>query len=78
MKWRIEVGNCARFRELPGAMEVDFHWSESGREWRPYDEGMADVYDEALNELKCAQTFMFGVALSGGGYREKTERDGCC
>jgi hypothetical protein len=39
----------------PGAIEIDFHWSERGVERIPYYEKMGEVYDAALNALKSAQ-----------------------
>jgi hypothetical protein len=71
MRWQVEGADWTRFRKLPGAIEVDFHWSESGREWRPYDQKMAEVCDEALNALKRTQEngtryiiFMHGSSTS--------------
>jgi hypothetical protein len=56
MRWKVAGGDWTRFRNLPGKkIEVDFHWSESGRERRPYYERMDEVHSEALNALKLAQ-----------------------
>lgn len=54
MRWKVGTGDWTQFRELPDTIEVDFHWSESGREWRSYEEKMGEVQDTALDALKRA------------------------
>ena len=54
MKWKNEVGNWTRYRELPGLVEVDFHRSgEEGGGY--YEDHMAGVYEDALAALRQAQ-----------------------
>jgi hypothetical protein len=55
MRWKVESGDWTQFRKLPAAKEVDFHPSESRRESRHYDEIMNEVFNKALDALKCAQ-----------------------
>jgi hypothetical protein len=56
--FRKGTGDWTQYRQLPGSVEeVDFHRSEDRRfDDRglptPYDERMAQVYDDALEALK--------------------------
>lgn len=45
-------GNWTRFRNLPGLVEVDFHWAEEGTREAPYWEAMGDVEATAMEALK--------------------------
>ena len=48
------TGDWTKLRDVPGLVEVDFHWSEYGRPQLPYWERMEEVREVAYNALEQA------------------------
>ena len=54
--FKTEVGNWTKYRDLPGLVEVDFHFSEIGEREVSYDEAMSSAHDLALEALRKAHS----------------------
>jgi hypothetical protein len=48
---RVDKGDWTLFRNLPGLVEIDFHYGRREGDLL-YEEAMATVYDEALRAIR--------------------------
>ena len=51
--------NWVEYRELPNCVEVDFHWSDTGRREIPYWEAMEQVEEAAFEATRNAWERVF-------------------
>lgn len=54
-KFQVGSGNWIEYRNLPGLVEVDYHYGPGSREV-PYWEAMDAIYADAFEKLKDAHT----------------------
>lgn len=67
MTFKHETGDWTRYRQLPFAIEVDFHYSGFPREIDYWD-AMANVRAEALQALRDAHALGLGYVILRHGY----------